>query len=107
MLQFNCEQMLMVQGEPGSPPAVAVLLIRFDVPLPWVLGFDSDDLDAVVRRIRDIEIFPVIDVLESPAVTVLDDLPLESRLDQVWRREIEESLCSIPSGCLLRGIRSQ
>lgn len=107
MLQQNCDQTLAVRGGLESPPAVAFFLVRFDVPLPWVGGFDSNDLDTVVRRIRNVEILPVVDVLERPAVTVLDNLPLRSRSDQGWRRDIEGSPCTVPSGCFLRGIRSQ
>ena len=49
MLQFNCKQKFRVRDELGSPPAVAVIVIGLDVPLPWVAGLDSNNLDTVVR----------------------------------------------------------
>jgi len=60
-----------------------------NVPLPWVVGFDGNDPNTVFNRIRDIdvEILPVEDVLDGPALAaVLDELPLRirSRSDQRW-----------------------
>jgi len=77
------------RGELDSPPAVGVLLVGFDVPLPWAAGIDSDYLDTIVRRIRDIEVLPIVDALESPAITVLDNRPLrmKSRSDKVAERD--------------------
>ena len=40
-----------------------------------------DSLPAAAGRIRGIEILPVVYALVSPAVTVLDDFPLKSRMD--------------------------
>ena len=64
-------------GEVGLPPAIE-LVIATNVPLPWVVRVDSNDPNTIFKCIRDIdiEILLVVDVLKSPAIAVLDELPL-------------------------------
>ena len=86
MLRFTHEWVLAVRRELDSPPGTGVLLIGFDIPLPRVFGFDTDDIGVVLRVARfEIKIPSVPDVLESPEVTVpfrnLNSLPLKSRSD--------------------------
>lgn len=65
--------------EPGLPPTITVVLVGAYVPLPWVAGVDSDDAHTVPSCLQEIEVLPVVHVLDGPAVTVLDNLPLRDR----------------------------
>ena len=66
-------------SEFGLPPTITVVFVGADVPLPWVAGVDSNDAHTVPRCLQEIEILPVVHVLDGPAVTVLDNLPLWDR----------------------------
>jgi len=54
------------------------LIIIANVPLPWVIGVEGNNSFAVVECISDIdiEILLVINVLDSPAIALVDKLPL-------------------------------
>ena len=66
-------------GKLDSPPAT-VLLIPANVPLPWIVGVDSDHAFSIVECIRDIdvEVLPVESILDSIAAsaTAVFNLPL-------------------------------
>jgi hypothetical protein len=64
-------------GKLDSPVTIKFTVMA-NVPPPRALGIDSNDSFAVVECIGDIdiEILVVVNVLDSPAVTVVDKPPL-------------------------------
>ena len=66
----------MCRGKLDLPPTIS---ITANIPLLWVSGVDGNDLDAVPWVGLYIKILFVVDVLDSPTITVfrvLDNVPL-------------------------------
>ena len=67
-----------IWGELDLPPTVELVVVG-NVPFPWAAGFEGNDSFAVVKRIRDIDIeeLPVVQVLDSPTISVVYKFPLK------------------------------
>lgn len=76
------------EQSPNLPPAVAAF-VWDNSPLPRATSADGNDADTVIIYVRDvdIEIFPVVAVLDGPFVTLFLERPLQIKIRSTVGRD--------------------
>jgi len=62
------------------PVSAVVLLVGANVPSARLVGLDSHNLGSILFRTFDVEVLLVVDVLESPTLVGLLNLPLHGEV---------------------------